>query len=98
MRRLETFVHPLRDFALELMSETDGHDAITLGALLAGAFVLGKRGQKINEAYRIVAADILLYLEREGTLRRDASGWLWSAEMENPPQRLLVAPPPGVGF
>jgi hypothetical protein len=62
--------HPLEEIALKAFAEKEHQDAVSLAYFFAGARVKGG-----NKAYHTVARDVLGYMESQGKLRRDDSGW-----------------------
>jgi hypothetical protein len=67
--------HPLEDIVLRAFAEQGNHDASSLGYFLAGGYV---RPGALS--YNIVAKDALAYMESQGKLRCDISGWYYLVE------------------
>jgi hypothetical protein len=69
--RHSTTPHPLEDIVLKAFAENDCQDGATIFVALSGATSV--RGG--DKAYQTVARDVLGYMEDQGLIKRDASGW-----------------------
>jgi hypothetical protein len=70
MRKSSGAPHPLQDIVWSAFEKRAVHDVASISYHLAGAIV--RPGSK---AYRMVAKDVLGYMEDQGLIYRDAAGW-----------------------
>jgi hypothetical protein len=68
--------HPLEEVALCAFAEQGNLDASSLGYFLAG----GHHVRPGALSYNIVAKDLLAYMESQGKLKCDVSGWYYLVE------------------
>lgn len=81
-RALSQDPHPLQDIVLRAFSESAEHDTISLAVFMAGCTSLtDEKGKDCMAAYRIVAEDVLGYLESQGYLFQDQEGWHRTSSM-----------------
>jgi hypothetical protein len=72
-----SFKHPLTEIATIAFKNRPNQDITTMSLFLAGAeHVQGSiEGMSVDQAYRIVAEDVLLCLEEKGIIKKDNRGW-----------------------
>jgi hypothetical protein len=73
--------HPLETIVWLAFAEKDYQDPSSLALFLAGGLVIaGDQGL----AYKVVARDVLLFMQAQGKLKRDGQGWWRPARTSQP--------------
>jgi hypothetical protein len=74
-RKPTTEPHPLHDIVMRAFEQQECQDVASLSYFLAGGYFGGKRSAIGNQAYRIVAEDVLGYMEAQKRIYKDEQGW-----------------------